>query len=93
MIRVGDPLVDYAVALAQHLNDHHPSELRAGAARLAGLGEDEILAATVTDVTQRSARLRWIDPSGAHHRTLEFNAAATDPELLDYLLREQLAGY
>jgi hypothetical protein len=87
-----DPFIDYAVSLAQHLNGCHRAELRAGAARLAGLDEGEIAEASVAEVTRVSARLQWIDSSGAHSRTLRFSTPAVDPVSLDHLLREQLAG-
>lgn len=87
-----DPFAGYAASLAQHLNGCHRAELRAGAARLAGLPEGEIASASVAEVTRSSARLHWIDSSGAHSRALAFNGTAVDPASLDHLLREQLAS-
>jgi len=87
-----DALAAAARSLQEHMNDAHQRRLREFAARRAGLGDDQIASAALTDLGRDGARLNWIDTSGAHIAAIVFDRPAHGPAGLARLLHAQLCA-
>jgi len=80
------PIVVYAAAepdlfaaniprVVQHINKHHPDQMRRLAAHTMGVPRSQLAAACLTNLTAEGATLCWIDEYGAHPAVLPFPQA------------------
>ena len=80
----------YLQRAVEHANDCHREELGQVVARTAGTPPEQLLDASLTDLTTHGAELSWIDGSGGHRASLWFSRAARTVDDLAVLLRHEL---
>lgn len=74
----------------EHANECHQGELRQAVATTTDSRVTEIAGVHLSDLRPDQVTLQWVDLSGAHSSVLEFPRAATTPEELGAMLRQEL---
>lgn len=74
----------------EHANDCHREELAQVVGRTTGREAEQLLDASLSDLTVHGAELTWIDVDGAHRTSLWFSRPARTTEELALLLRHEL---
>ena len=75
-----------------HLNNHHPNELREAVATRTYIPADTILAAQITSLSADGFEFQWVDEHGAHSAHTTFDRPARTPEDLVAGVRKALAA-
>ncbi|GGU17399.1 DUF2470 domain-containing protein [Nocardioides albus] len=75
-----------------HLNNHHPDELRDAVATRTYLPVDSILATQITSLSADGFEFQWVDEHGAHSAHTTFDRPARTPEDLVAGVRKALAA-
>lgn len=75
---------------AEHANECHQYELRQAVATTTDSRITEIAGVHLSDLRSDRVTLQWVDLSGAHCSVLHFPRAASAPEELGEMLREEL---
>jgi len=74
----------------EHANQCHQEELRRAVAMTTGTRMADIVGVALADLLPSRVDIRWVDPAGAHSRTVVFGRAARTTEELGDLLRTRL---
>ncbi|MCD4527151.1 hypothetical protein [Nocardioides sp. cx-173] len=80
----------YLQRCVEHANRCHQQELRRAVAGTSGTPLSQVVGVSLSDLRPDGVGVHWVDPDGAHTRTLSFSRAATTTEELGDLLREEL---
>ncbi len=80
----------YLQRSVEHANECHQEELRRAVSATTGTRLPEVVGVALGDLRPHRVDVRWVDPDGAHSRTLTFPRPATTTEELGELLREGL---
>lgn len=74
----------------EHANQCHQEDLRRAVAMTTGTRMADIVGVSLADLLPSRVDVRWVDPEGAHSRTVVFGRAARTTEELGDLLRARL---
>jgi hypothetical protein len=74
----------------EHANRCHQEELRRAVALTTGTRMADIVGVSLADLLPSQVDVRWVDPAGAHSRTVVFGRVARTTEELGDLLRARL---
>ncbi len=80
----------YLQRALEHANDCHREDLGQVVARTTGTPAEQLLDASLVDLTTHGAELSWIDRQGGHRASLWFSRPARTVEQLGVLLRREL---
>jgi len=74
----------------EHANQCHQEELRRAVAITTGTRMTDIVGVSLADLLPHRVDVQWVDPAGAHARTIHFGRTARTPEELGDQLRTRL---